>query len=148
MEPIDVTELDELFALKDATVVGIDGEKIGKVEQVWVDNVNGLPEWAEVKMGHLLGARSRYVPLRAAEIGEGEVKVAYTKDQVESAPGFQPGQAGPAEERGLYRHYGQPLPAPPPPEVRNPFDRLKSAWVPGVAEKAGEYGRRANTAQE
>ncbi|MBW3614040.1 MAG: PRC-barrel domain-containing protein [Actinobacteria bacterium] len=140
MSYIDISQLEELVELEAADVLASDGEKIGELEQVWVDTTNGLPEWGLVKAGKLFGG-SRYVPLRAAEFGQGQLKVAYTKDEVDAAPDFDPQQASPEDERALYRHYGQPLPAPPPPQVRNPFDPLKAVWLPGVGEKAAAYGK-------
>ncbi|MDP9389072.1 MAG: PRC-barrel domain-containing protein [Actinomycetota bacterium] len=141
MGDIDMFQVDELIDLKGATVVGRDGEKIGKIEQIWVDTANALPEWALVKAGGLLGRHSRFVPLRAADFEQGEVKVAYTKDEVESAPDVDPDQVSRDDEVRLYQHYGQPRPAPPPPQVRNPFDRLSAVWVPGVGERAAAVGK-------
>jgi sporulation protein YlmC with PRC-barrel domain len=125
---IDIFQVDELLSLRGRSVLDEDGETIGKVEQVWVDNVNGQPEWATVSLGR--SKESRYVPLRAADIRDDDVVVAYTKDQVESAPEFRPGEATVQDEHRLYRHYNQPLPAPPPPEVRNPFVRVQPVWAP------------------
>ncbi len=142
MSYIEISELDELVDLEGAAVLASDGEEIGELEQVWVDTTHGLPEWGLVKTGKLFGG-SRYVPLRAAEFGEGQLKVAYTKKEVQSAPDFDPEQAGTDEVHALYRHYGQPLPAPPPPQVRNPFDPLKAVWLPGVGEKAAAYGHKS-----
>lgn len=143
MGDIDLSQVGELIDLQGATVVGHEDERIGKVDQIWVDNVNGQPEWAAVRTGSLPGGRARLVPLRAADLGDGRVKVNYTKDEVNGAPDFEPGRSGRDDEERLYRHYRQPLPAPPPPQVRNPFDRLTAVWMPGVAEKAAEPGRRA-----
>ncbi len=117
MRDIDISQLGELIDLKGATVKGRDGEKIGKIEQIWVDKTNTLPEWALV------------------------MTVAYTKDEVESAPDVEPDGASRDDELRLYQHYGQPLPAPPPPQVRNPFDRLTAVWVPGVGERAAAVGK-------
>lgn len=33
--------------------------------------------------------------------------------------------------------------AQPPPQVRNPFDMMTAAWIPGVGEKAAVYGHRS-----
>ena len=141
MSDMDLSQIDELADLKGAKALSSDGEKIGKLEQIWVDNVNHQPEWAEVKTG-LLPGRARYVPLRAAEFGDGEVRLAYTKREVESAPDFDPQTADQDEVVGLYRHFRQPLPTPGPPKVRNPFDRLTATWVPGVTQKVEEITSR------
>lgn len=141
MGQMDMSQVEQLVDLQGARVVGSDGEWIGRVEQIWVDNVNHLPEWAEVSTGRL-GGSSRYVPLRAADLGDGEIVVNYTKDEVDSAPAFEPTAGGRDAFEALYRHYGQPLPSPPPPQVRNPFDRLTATWVPGVREKAAAIAAR------
>lgn len=137
MAHIDISQVDELVSLRGRPVVGQDGEKIGKVEQIWVDNVNGQPEWATVSLGR--GNRSRYVPLRAAQIGDDDIIVSYTKDEVESAPEFRPGEATVQDEHRLYRHYRQPLPAPPPPEVRNPFAKVQPVWAPTHGAGASDF---------
>lgn len=141
MPDIDLSQVDELADLKGATVLASDGEKIGKIDQVWVDNVNNQPEWAAVKTG-LLKTTPRYVPLRAADFGDGEVTLAYTKREVEASPDFDPATADQDQVVRLYRHYRQPLPAPPPPKIRNPFDRMTAVWVPGVTEKIAEITNR------
>ena len=141
MPQMDLTQVDELVNLQGATVLDRDGERIGTIEQLWVNNVNNLPEWAAVKTGKLLGSMSRYVPLRAADISE-TVTVAYTKDEVKSSPQFEPQEASKDDIEALYRHYRQPLPAPAPPKVRNPFDRLTATWVPGVGREAAAVGEQ------
>lgn len=129
MAEFDISEVDELVGLRGRAVVDPDGERIGQIEQIWVDNLNRLPEWALVKMGRSRG-RLRYVSLRAAEIREQDVVVAYPRDHVEDAPDFDPGTATPRDEHDLYRHYGRPLPSPSPAEVRNPFARVQPVWAP------------------
>ena len=136
MGPIDMSQVDELVDLRGGEVIANDGRRIGQVEQIWVDGVNGLPEWAEVRMGARRG--TRHVPLRAADMGDGRVTVNYTAEQVETAPEFDPETADDGAVKALYGHYRQPLPAPPPPRVRNPFDRDTARWVPGTHERIRE----------
>lgn len=140
MGPMDTSHVDELVELRGAEVVGSDGERIGTVEQIWVDNVNALPEWAEVTIGR--GRATRYVPLRAADLGDGRITVNHTAEEVEQSPDLDPRTAGRDGVEALYRHYRQPLPAPPPPQVRNPFDRMTARWVPGSHERIEEIANR------
>ena len=133
--PIDMSQVDELLELRGAEVFANDGGRIGTVEQIWVDGVNGLPEWAEVRIGR---RGTRHVPLRAADMGDRRIEVNYTADEIRTAPEFDPGTADDDAVKALYRHYRQPLPAPPPPQVRNPFDRNTARWVPGTDEKIRE----------
>jgi uncharacterized protein (TIGR02271 family) len=87
--------------LHDAT-----GDKIGKVEEIYVDTGSGEPEWAVVNTG-LFGTKSSFVPLRGATDDGGTVTVPYDKAQVKDAPRMDPdGELSRQEEDELYRHYG------------------------------------------
>jgi sporulation protein YlmC with PRC-barrel domain len=83
-----------------------DGNRIGEVVDVYLDNETGRPEWAVVRTG-LFGMRSTFVPLAdAREVGE-ELRVPHPRVQVKEAPNIEPdGQLSEAEEAELYRHYG------------------------------------------
>ncbi len=133
MRNLDISQIDELVQLADATVVSTDGKKLGNVDQIWVDKVNGLPEWAQVKLGPV-GMRPRMVPLRAADIRQNQIAIAYTKEAVESAPDFDPETSSSEEVSRLYRHYNQPLPAASPPEVRNPWAGTSGEWAPPLEQ--------------
>ncbi|HEV2810581.1 MAG TPA: PRC-barrel domain-containing protein [Acidimicrobiales bacterium] len=136
MAGIDISDIDELIALRGRAVVDSNGDTAGAIEQIWVDQVNGLPEWATVKMGRIRGHR-RLVSLRPVEIRDDDIVVAYTKEQIEEAPEFDPETATPEDERKLYRHYGRPLTTPRPAEVRNPFARVQPVWAPTHWSGAG-----------
>jgi uncharacterized protein (TIGR02271 family) len=87
------------------TVVDRDGEKIGKLDEIYVDRQTDEPEWALVNTG-LFGTKSSFVPLKGAALAGDEVRVAYAKDQVKDAPSIDPdGELSRQEEEGLYRHY-------------------------------------------
>ncbi|MBT2594956.1 DUF2382 domain-containing protein [Arthrobacter sp. ISL-72] len=86
-------------------VLGTDGEKIGGVGQVYADDDTGQPKWVTVKTG-LFGTRESFVPLEGARMQGDDLVVAYSKDQIQDAPGVDPdGHLDPAEEDRLYRHY-------------------------------------------
>jgi PRC-barrel domain/Domain of unknown function (DUF2382) len=83
-----------------------DGNRIGEITDIYLDNETDRPEWAVVRTG-LFGLRSTFVPLaKAIETGE-QVQVPHQRTQVKDAPNIEPdGQLSQAEEAGLYRHYG------------------------------------------
>ena len=63
------------------TMVDRDGDKIGRVEAIYLDDDTGQPEWALVYTG-LFGTKATFVPLtQAQDIGDG-VQVPYDKQQV------------------------------------------------------------------
>jgi PRC-barrel domain len=87
-------------------MVDRDGNKIGEVVDIYLDNETDRPEWAVVRTG-LFGLRSSFVPLaEAREVGD-ELQVPHQRSQVKQAPSIEPdGQLSAAEEAELYRHYG------------------------------------------
>ncbi|MEU1072768.1 MULTISPECIES: PRC and DUF2382 domain-containing protein [unclassified Streptomyces] len=92
--------------LKDLTVRDPKGDKIGTVEQVWLDDHTGRPEWVTVKTG-LFGTKETFVPLSGARSDGDTLTVAHHKAHVHDAPHVDADQHLDAEEeRALYRHYG------------------------------------------
>ena len=82
------------------------GDKIGTIEEIYLDNQTDQPEWALVNTG-MFGTKSTFVPLQEAT-HEGEaLRVPYEKAQVKDAPRVDPdGELSQHEEAELYRHYG------------------------------------------
>jgi len=101
-------EMTEAYEWEGRTLVGSDGEKIGKVAEVYTDQEGGQPEWALVNTG-LFGKRSHFVPLAGASPHGEEVRVTVAKDQVKDAPSVEDdGQLSEDEERRLFEHYDVP----------------------------------------
>jgi uncharacterized protein (TIGR02271 family) len=83
-----------------------DGDKIGTIEEIYLDADTGQPEWALVHTG-MFGTKRNFVPLREASESDQGVRAPYTKDQVKDAPSIDPdGRLSQQEEAELYRHYG------------------------------------------
>src|SRR3954449_8051311 len=99
--------LEDVQTWRGMTMVDPDGDKIGTIEDIFLDRQTGEPEWAAVKTG-LFGLKSSFVPIRDAEvIGENEVRVPYQKEQIKDAPRVDDGELTPEEERRLWEHYGR-----------------------------------------
>ncbi|MBJ7596900.1 PRC and DUF2382 domain-containing protein [Candidatus Nephthysia bennettiae] len=87
-------------------VIGADGEKIGKVEDLYFDRDTDQPEWVSVTTG-FFGSHRSLVPLAEASDEGAQLRVPYSKDQVKEAPHYDPGQElSEEEEADLFRHYG------------------------------------------
>ena len=83
-----------------------DGDKLGKLKDIFLDNDSDRPEWAVVGT-ELLGRDARFVPLRGASEREGYVRLDFQKEQVEAAPDVDhEGELTPEQEQALYEHYG------------------------------------------
>ncbi|MHA7240560.1 DUF2382 domain-containing protein [Arthrobacter sp. TMS1-12-1] len=86
-------------------VVGSDGEKIGSIGQVYLDDQTGEPSWVTAKTG-LFGTSESFIPLQGADLEGHDVRVPYSKHQVKDAPRIESdGNLSPEEEDRLYRHY-------------------------------------------
>jgi uncharacterized protein (TIGR02271 family) len=82
-----------------------DGDKIGKIEEIYLDTETNEPEWALVKTG-LFGGKGTFVPLSQANPSGDGVRVPFEKSHVKDAPNIDPdGQLSHEEERRLYEHY-------------------------------------------
>jgi uncharacterized protein (TIGR02271 family) len=68
-----------------STATDADGDKIGNIGQVYLDDQSGQPQWVTVKTG-LFGTRESFAPLYNAQPGQGELRLAVTKQQVKDAP--------------------------------------------------------------
>jgi uncharacterized protein (TIGR02271 family) len=89
------------------TLVDRDGDKIGKIEDIYLDRSSGEPEWVAVKTG-MFGSNVSFVPIHGASPAGDDLQVSYEKDQVKDAPNVDPdGELSPEEERRLYQHYGR-----------------------------------------
>jgi uncharacterized protein (TIGR02271 family) len=88
------------------TMVDADGDKLGTIDAIYVDDQTGEPEWALVNTG-LFGTKSSFVPLAQASTHGDQVQVPYDKQQVKDAPRIDTDQhLSEAEEQELWRHYG------------------------------------------
>ena len=98
--------MEQFRTLAGRTVVGRDGEKIGKIDQLYADSTGGEPTFVTVETG-LFGTKTTFVPVGDASLSGDDVSVPYTKDQVKDAPSVDPdGELSAEEEDRLYAHYG------------------------------------------
>jgi PRC-barrel domain protein len=103
----DMTEA-EVNGWQRRTIVGSDGEQIGEITEMYLDDRTGNPEWVTVSSG-LLGGKSHFVPLADASPDGDRIRARVTIDQVKDAPSVDPdGHLSEREEARLYEHYGIP----------------------------------------
>jgi uncharacterized protein (TIGR02271 family) len=99
--------MQEIETWRGRTLYDRDGDKIGTIEDVYLDRNSGDPEWVAVKTG-LFGSNVSFVPIRDASAEGDDVRVSHEKDLVKDAPNVEAdGQLSPEEERRLYQHYGR-----------------------------------------
>jgi uncharacterized protein (TIGR02271 family) len=97
---------DELLQRRGGDLLDREGDKIGSIEEIYLDAETNEPEWALVSTG-MFGTKSTFVPIRDASLEGEALQVPYDKSQVKDAPKMEPdGQLSQREEAELYRHYG------------------------------------------
>jgi uncharacterized protein (TIGR02271 family) len=102
-----VISTQDITSIIGTTAVDNDGDKLGKVGQVYLDDQTGNPEWATISTG-LFGTKETFVPLSDASVSGDTLRVPYDKAKVKDAPRVDAdqGHLSPAEEEELYRYYG------------------------------------------
>lgn len=99
---------DQMQALLDngGVVIDNDGDKVGKIGQVYLDDESGNPEWVTVKTG-LFGTSETFVPLSSADVSNDEIRVPFDKAMIKDAPRMDDaeGHLTPEQESELFRYY-------------------------------------------
>ena len=101
-----MVDVDTVRGWQGRTMVDRDGDRIGNIDAIYVDDQTGEPEWALVNTG-LFGTRSTFVPIAQAAAHGDQVQVPYEKQRVKDAPNMDSdGHLSEQEEQELWRHYG------------------------------------------
>ena len=87
-------------------LVDLVGDKIGKLEGVYVDVETDEPMFGTVKEGHF-GRHFTFVPLGGLTIGPDNLQVRVSKEQVKNAPNIEMEgeELSETDEATLYHHY-------------------------------------------
>jgi uncharacterized protein (TIGR02271 family) len=95
-------------AYENRSLVDSTGQKVGTIEDVYVDQETGKPEWVLVKTG-LFGMRTTFVPISELQPEGDTLRAPYNKDQINGAPNAgDEERPSPEEEARLFQHYGIP----------------------------------------
>ena len=98
---------EDVLSWRGQDLIDNDGDKVGTIEDIYLDRETDEPEWAVVTTG-LFGTKRSFVPLSNAQTGEDGVRVPFEKALVKDAPKVDPdGELSNQEERALYQHYGR-----------------------------------------
>jgi hypothetical protein len=115
--------LQDVEGWKGRTVVDPDGDKVGTLEEFYLDRQSGDPTWAAIRTG-LFGTHTSLAPLDGAGLAGNDVRLGYSKSAVKDAPRPEvEGELTRDEERRLFDHYGsakaaaEPAPAAEPEPV-------------------------------
>jgi hypothetical protein len=92
---------------RDHDVLDLDGERLGKLDDVFYDVESDDPVFVTVKMGGLLGRKLTLVAVAGASVAPSAFRVNYRKAEVKDAPTYDADlQLTVDQEAGIYQHYG------------------------------------------
>lgn len=95
-------QIRDLF---NATAYDSNGDKLGDIKEVFVNDSTGQPDFIEVSHG-LFGLSSSLVPLRGHRVEGEDLRLAFPKELIKDAPEFnQDSHLSDTELEKLYAHY-------------------------------------------
>ncbi|MFF0902817.1 UNVERIFIED_CONTAM: PRC and DUF2382 domain-containing protein [Kocuria sp. CPCC 205316] len=123
----------DVNALLSATAYGSDGNKIGKIEQVFLDDNTEEVTFVTVNTG-LFGTKESFVPADGAQQDGDRLVLPYTKDVIKDAPNVDADQhLSPAEEEEIYRYYKMNY------SGNGADDRDRTSGTAGLADRDDRY---------
>ena len=91
------------------TAVDPEGNKIGSVGQVYVNDQSGVPDWITVNTG-LFGMKENFVPLQGSSFNGDDLVLPFDKDVVKDAPDVSDASHLDVDEQdSLYSYYSRYL---------------------------------------
>jgi uncharacterized protein (TIGR02271 family) len=100
------TGMTHAYDWQGRTLKDRNGDKIGTIDALYLDQQTDKPEWALVNTG-LFGTKSSFVPLAGASPSGEDVVVQVEAQQVKDAPTMAPDEElSEQQEAELFRHYG------------------------------------------
>jgi PRC-barrel domain/Domain of unknown function (DUF2382) len=102
-----MAELREAGDYRGRFLCDSNGERIGTIDEVYLDAETDQPDWGLVNTGQH-GTRLSFVPLRdSVAVGDEDVRVPLPPDRIMDAATIEPdGELSAEEEAKLYEHYG------------------------------------------
>lgn len=80
-----MADFNRIEDLANATAYDVNGDKVGGVQDVYVNDTTGQPDFVSVSHG-LFGGGDSIVPLRGHTLENGDLHLAFAKDRIEDAP--------------------------------------------------------------
>lgn len=138
---INDTDID---ALSTCTAYDREGNKLGRVAEVYLDNENDVPAWVTVHTG-LFGSRHSFVPLDEATLDGQHLRLPYDKATVAAAPAVNDTDTiTPEDETALSRYYRREHgdPRPRPPDERRESTHTPDEATPGPTDRSTSEPRQ------
>ena len=101
-----MTSPDDVQQYIGRTAVDLEGSKIGKIGQVYLDDRTSEPLWVTVNTG-LFGTRQSFAPIAGSQFDGDDVRLTVSKDTIKNAPNVDDDEhISGSEQDALYEYYG------------------------------------------
>ena len=101
-----MTSTQDMSEWRGKALIDRDGEKLGKLEDVYVDTDSDEQLFGTIKEG-MIGRHLTFVPLRDSTASPDHLQVTVSKKDVKDAPNIDTdGELSQEDEAGLFAHYG------------------------------------------
>src|ERR1700761_1846067 len=101
-----MTSPDDVQQYIGRTAVDLEGSKIGKIGQGYLDDQTSQPLWVTVNTG-LFGTRQSFAPIAGSKFDSDDVRLAVSKDTIKNAPNVDDDEhISGNEQDALYEYYG------------------------------------------
>jgi uncharacterized protein (TIGR02271 family) len=140
-----MTTVNDLQNMEGRTAVDVNGTKLGKIGQVYVDERTGRPLWVTVSTG-MFGMKESFAPLHGSRADGDPCGSRSPKDMVKDAPAVEAdGGIGGTESEALYSYYEGYLGG----SVQDALARDEDQWYAGgsredLADRDGVRDRDAS----
>jgi len=119
-----VVSINDIAVVRAATAYCKDGNKVGRVGDVYVDDLSNEPAWVTLTAG-LFGTKTLFAPLAGSRLDGDRLVLAYGKDVINGAPAIaDSGHISEAEQQALIEYFTRHAPV------------VAAAAAPVVAEAA------------
>ena len=97
---------EQILDAQGAWVLSAEKEKVGTIDEIYLDRETDQPEWVLVHTGSI-GTSSTFVPLAEAGMDGNDLVVPYEVDKIKGAPNMEAGgELSESAEARLYSYYG------------------------------------------
>lgn len=100
---------EQLLSYRGKPLLDADGEEIGPISCVYLDEATGIPEWLGVQVGSLMGSQRVVAPVFGSYSFRDAISVPYSRNVILNAEVATTGAITPEQDSGLYLHFGIPV---------------------------------------
>jgi hypothetical protein len=139
---------EQLLSYRGKLLLAAEGDEIGPISSVYLDDATAVPKWIVAQVGSLMGSKRVVVPVFGSYSFRDAISVPYSREVILGAEVVGEGALTPEQDSGLYLHFGIPvstelspsgLPAGLHPASSRDSGRLEAR----LARNARQVGERA-----